>query len=562
MRFILLILSFITTIPLAHAANDDLILQTRVDSPSLDFLIDKTRVIMSNDGMSDGLSGTTTFADINITMKDLLNDASYLALAGSIGKDFHMDVKNAILRVRIPSLTYKVKTVHVDPHQLSVQDPALDLTTTAQIQGIEIGLPQGLQLDFMMTNPATKQVESYFTAYVEASTITLPDSLPPIQFNLAIEAIRDQKFTFKLKSYDLSSLPGYVTTHLHDILEVANSTQKPITADQIKVNPVVMKLDARLTRSYSFDTFKPLVQKEIPTIINDVFLSIGKSLQTTLGPSILKSVFSSSIKSDLSIAYDSLYARFSSALFFQPNSQQLALGISGDLCTGALYKQFTEACVDHESAFVPPRILSAEDQQKGKDDVSVKLASGQADVALSVSEDYLNRLIKTTLETGMWDALKKHNISIGPKGAFLIFDEVGQNPQIYLDLIFSGDSTWPEKWVINAKHPIRFPLRMTTGIDFKVVDKIPHVYLSTGKLISDVDEIVNGISQYDMPSHLVPLIRKDIAKTIIKMITDTKDGFENYQFEDMDLPIFKDIGLETTSHETSQYGRLNLYFKM
>ena len=99
---------------------------------------------------------------------------------------------------------------------------------------------------------------------------------------------------------------------------------------------------------------------------------------------------------------------------------------------------------------------------------------------------------------------------------------------------------------------------MTTSLQFDLKDSVPHITIKTGKLMSTADDIINGIPEFNLDSHLIPALKKKIASMILKMAAQD----ENQIVLSMDIPLFTGLGLEKTTYETSQYGRLNLYFKL
>ena len=99
---------------------------------------------------------------------------------------------------------------------------------------------------------------------------------------------------------------------------------------------------------------------------------------------------------------------------------------------------------------------------------------------------------------------------------------------------------------------------MSTKLSFEVRNEMPVMVIAIEKLKSDALEIINGIRDYDLPSHLVPGLRRKVASMIIKMASE----IEGRNAIEMELPVFKGLGLEKTWYETSAYGRLNLYFKL
>lgn len=544
--------------PSALAATDDLLLQTRLDQKSASWLIDKIRLLLINSELSDGMTDITELTESPvIPLEEFSDKPEWNKIKETITKVFRIDPKGAYLKIRIPKIYYKVHTLHARPEGIEVVDPTIRMKATALLQGVDIGLPEGVQLDFMIPNPKTKTADAYLTGSLKPVTVEVPRSLEPAAFGVDLEAIRDQEFRFKLIGSNLDTLPAYVNQHLEEIRVFGTASGQPITPDHLAINPVVVRLNS-LSRSITFDEFKPLLQKHLKNILSSVLRQVGSALKESIGPSILKTVFSKTLPSALSISTDAIHTRYLTTLFSQPDRDQLSLSVAGELCTNELFVKFGNACAGHMRPHAPIRALSGEDRIRAAEEVRAKIASGGADVALSVSEEYLNRLLQTTIDAKLWDEmLKEENLELGPRGAFVVLNQAGGFPEIYLDVVYKGGKGL-QSILINPKHPIRFPLRMSTKMEFRMRKDVPFLNISIRKVVSDAYEIMNGIPEFDLPSELIPGLRRKVASMILRMAAE----IEGKNAVEMELPVFKGLGLENSWHEPSTFGRLNLYFKL
>ena len=543
--------------PALAQTPQDILFQTRVEKGTLNWLIEKTRLIMGNAQVTDMLKGEAIVDTMpTFALEEMSSDPETLRLRDTFASVFKTDLKNAVIRLRIPKVFYQIDKLLVTPKGLNVTDPTLTLNVEGAIQGLKAQLTEGLQADIMIPD-ANNKLQSFLTVTLDPVSLQIPTTLEPLVFGVEFETIRDQGFKFKLKSYDISAVPIYVERYKSQLVVVDTGTQKPISVEQIKINPVIVRL-SKLTRSVNFDSFKPIIQKKMNKIVSMVFSLLGNSLKNTLGPHILSNIFSNNTRSDMMLTSEFIHTRYSTSMFSQPQKDQLVIGIQGDLCTSKLFKEFQEQCTEHVIPYEPVREITPEEKQKGLDELTEQLAQNKMDLAISITEDYINRLLKTTIDADLWDErLSDDKLSLGPRGVFTVFNKQTQTPEMFIDLYYEGDHG-AEKLLINERHPIRFPLRLSTSVGFPLKDGVPHLVIRTEKLLSDRDEIINGIPEYDLNSHLVKFFKKKIAKMIIKMASK----LEGQVAVDLDFPILKGVGLEKTTYETSAYGRLNWYFKL
>jgi hypothetical protein len=258
------------------------------------------------------------------------------------------------------------------------------------------------------------------------------------------------------------------------------------------------------------------------------------------------------------VANEYIYTRYSTAKFIQPVRDQMALGIRGDLCTSALYRQHQDQCIQKVLPYEPARVVPESDAPRAQDTITQALAQNRADLVVSISEDYVNRLLKTTIDANLWDEkLAEDNLTLGPKGVFTVFNQTTKTPELFIDLYYSGDRG-VEKIFINERKPIRFPLRLSTSLSFPIKDGVPHMVIKTEKLLSDAHEIIYGIPDLELETKMVKLFRKKIAKMVLEMA----QKLEGQVAVDIDFPVMRNVGLEKTDYEVTPYGRLNWFFKL
>jgi hypothetical protein len=535
----------------------DITFHTRVEKSTLNYLIDKTRVIMTNAQVSDILTGEAIIeATPTFTLEEMTSDPDLMQLRDVFAKVFKTELKGAQVRIRVPKAFYQIEKLLVTPKGLNVVDPKLTLAIEAAIEGLRTELTEGLNADIMIPGK-DGQLQSFLTAKLAPVTMTIPSSMGGMRFGIEFDTIRDQGFKFNLKSFDGSEIPTYVDRHKADLVILDSLTKKPITPDQIQINPVIVRLNS-LQRSVSFDAFKPILQKKMPQIIGSVLGMLGNSLKEKIGPKILTTIFSNNTRSELMVTTEYIHTRYSTALFSQPVKDQLLVGMEGGFCTSKLFKEHGENCYAKAQPYEPVRELTKEDHQKGIDDITQRLAQGKSDLVISLTENYINRLIKTTIDAQLWDErLEEDHLWLGPKGVFAVFDKRTQQPEMFIDLYYGGEGGI-QRLFVSENRPIRFPLRLSTSVSFPIKDGVPHLVIRTEKLLSDQLEIINGIPEYGLNSKLVRGFKKKIARMILKMA----GKLEGQVAVDLDFPIMKNVGVEKTTYEATPYGRLNWYFKL
>lgn len=540
------------------ASSDDLILQTRLDGRSATRIIEKTRLILANSDQRDGLSGTVTLDDdTTFCMDELIRDPEFQQLKKALGRVFNLNIDEAFLRIRIRDLSYAIHKLEAEPRNLSVDDPVLRVSAAARIQGVDIGLPKGIQIDFMVPDRRNGAPVALLNASLAPVAITIPDSLPPAGFSIDLEARRGEQFNLALKGYNLDSLPGYVDRHLDSILTLDAATGRRFSEDGITVAPVTARLN-RLTRTFTFDEFKPVLARNLNRIVASVLSAVGQSLKDHIGPRILKNVFNQNAPGSFSLSQKALFIRNSVSSYSEPAPDQLTFLIRGELCTRELFDLYGESCAGHAPVAPPVRTIPDEERTRAREEITTAVNENRADIALSISEEYLNRLLRTSIDAKLLDPmLAEHDLRLGPRGAFLVMNRAGADPELFLDLLHTPHQAF-QRLLLGRRKSLRFPLRLGTSLSFEERDRVPTLKIRIEKVLSDVPEILRGIPEYALDSRLIPLFRRKSARMILAL----SNRMAGKTVIELDLPVLKDTGLGQTRVETSAFGRIHLYFKL
>jgi hypothetical protein len=542
------------------ASAQDLLVQTRMEAETLTGLIEKTRVLLKNNEVADQLSGTVDLnEEVRFTLDELTRSDNYRKFQEVFLSVFGLDLKHAMIRLKLTKIDYRIDKVRVNPIDAKVQDPSLILNLNTSLIGLQTSLPEGIAVDLVIKDPKTGEEASFLNAFINPFSIDLPQNAEPLSFDVEFETRRENGFNYSLRNQNLSAIPGMVDRNLGKFILSDLRSRNLFSAESIYVDPVTVRLNGMLKRTIRFETFRPIIQKRMNSIIASILSELGSSLKTSIGPSILSSVFNNSSRSDLIIENDSIYTRYLTSSFDQPYPNQLSIGIDGELCTKALYQNKGESCHAAMAFPAPIRTISASDRQQAAREINDSLASGKSDLVLSLSEEYLNRLLYTTIQADLWnESLQKSGVKIGPKGAFVVMNAKSGTPELYLDLLYTGERKSLQSIIINERRPLRFPIRISTEIGIQNQNNVPHLLIRTKKVESTIEEIIQGIPEYDLPSHLIRGLRKKIAKMILAMTSEVN----NQTALDLDLPVLKDIDLNQTRIESSAFGRLNILYRL
>jgi hypothetical protein len=178
-------------------------------------------------------------------------------------------------------------------------------------------------------------------------------------------------------------------------------------------------------------------------------------------------------------------------------------------------------------------------------------------LGLSVSEHYLNQLIQSTMQAGLWEKdLEKRNFLMGPETAFVIGEEKGDTFALYIDVVHKLKGL---DRLLTGLSEIRFPIKFQIGLNIVDINGVPVLKIKVKKVVTDEEMIINGIKKYDLES-TVPNVRfrRKIINAILKEVNKLKDS----TLVNLQLREFKGTYLEELEFYSDGLGRANATLKL
>lgn len=547
---------------LAFAATPpDAIVSTRTDAETLDWMIHTSKVLMLNTGKPDLFKGAVPadkLIPIQFTSDQFFSSPSSALLGSRIESLSKVALKDISATFTIPAVSYELGAV--DPRVLSVESTSSDLILNLQvtIKGLKVELPQGI-------SALVDAQKVKFRGAVSPTKVTIPESLE-MPFDLKVKvsrgALSPDKFQMEVLAKDFSKLKTALSEHAADI-QVTDMDGKNFNFDQITLVPFYIRIgDAK--KDFTKDTIRPLIEEKLPLLIQNAIQNAVQSMNIAADSKLFETTFETAISSPIAPKADDVYSRFLLQDFTQTGTSHLGIEIGVDVCTGESFLTNKENCVKEDFGYQPIRKYSASEDLKARAEIGQILDDKEANAILSLSEGFLNRAVAVSTNTTLWDkTLEEMNLTLGPRGAIVYLNPQTKRLELVLHLEYVGEGL--ERLVATRKRPLRFPLRIQTDISIAMHDKskeghenVPALEITAKEIVSDIDEVAFGISEWDMDSRLkLPGFKRILAKKVLKMADDVV-GKKLFEIE---LDLFRQSGLENTKIEVSQNGRLNVLIR-
>jgi hypothetical protein len=132
-----------------------------------------------------------------------------------------------------------------------------------------------------------------------------------------------------------------------------------------------------------------------------------------------------------------------------------------------------------------------------------------------VSEQFLNELIDSTIENGLWDKiLNGKDFKLGAERSFILAEEKGELFTLYLDIIYRLKGS---DRILVGRSELRFPVKLMIALKVVEIQGIPHFEISVKKVATDEKLLLSGVPSLNLPTTVggVPRFRKKVVNSIL-----------------------------------------------
>jgi len=183
-------------------------------------------------------------------------------------------------------------------------------------------------------------------------------------------------------------------------------------------------------------------------------------------------------------------------------------------------------------------------------DIDLLFNQKRANVAVSISEHYINQLVTAAVETGLLE-LGSKDFSLGSEKAFILAESKGEGFNLYLDIIYKLSG---RQRILVGRSELHFPVRLSIGLKIISQDGFPHLQIKILGVRTDRDLLLEGLPQYGLKSN-VNTVR--FQNKVIEGIMEDVALFDQKIFLDLELKEFKDTYLEEFDFFSDRLGRAN-----
>lgn len=527
-----------------YAADpEDIVIKSRLDKEASGLLVGRIRTAMMNTRFGDPFNQSfpkPLVVDFNQLMDDLPPDTQ------SWIKEFQN-----LLSLKLFESSYKLKVENISysiSHFSSELKPfpeglsRIEYVSDNAVQGLKLSAQKiAFQVELQRTQsgePIKFDIELIQPEFIIDSKLMLE---LPMGWH---SSLLPDSLQVSLHTIDLSKIFGLIAAHPELVnLQVKDFNMPTVS---IRVGSRELSFDREKIKKFMIDRkdemkiamidlLKARMQERFANIIanqpQEVFLPRHFSVAAAISPVFaLKSMDADEASKLFEVMVDG---------HFCSDRNDIAV----DLCRGNPLQSKIRRVIE-------PTVF-----EQSMKDINQLFAEKKANVAVSISEHYLNQVISAAASAGMLD-LAGEDFVLGPEKAFILADEKGEGFSLFLDIIYKLTK---QERILVGKSELRFPVKLSIGIKIYDVNGYPRFRIKV--LANKVDEklLLRGLPQYDLRS---TVSSARFQKKVLARIMERLRPFDSKVVIDVELKDFKGTYLEQLNFHSDGKGRATAVLNM
>jgi hypothetical protein len=521
--------------------SPDLLIDTQLNSDWSGILVARLRRLLKNFGVQDPFK--QKFEEPMIVTEALVQDylnPSAKELLSDLGQVIGMDILNGKTQVSLHGLQYDIRGFKTELKAAEDTKDGVSISSDFSASKVRV-VADKVTLSLLL--PGKKSLPLINIDIINPEIVASEERLINFFAQLRIRDNQD-KFNLVLEKANFENM----ATSLLDQGNGLNLDFAQIIVPElsIKAGPKTLKFDSKKIEKLLLskrDAFKSLLIGQFAAILKGGMaadmLKVLNKVEFNKNYWIDSSVMQSGVKIE-SIKTDSL-------------RNHLEATLTGDFCTNEKFKTFGSKCVENRVSPLAPSRITLDNHKESLNLMKDYVDRGEANIVISISEDYVNKVLFTTFDAGLWnDMFKEAGVKLGPNKMFFRMDEKNSSyGTLYLDLLYTPKKI--ERLAIGAKE-VRFPLVLKAGLKIKQDKQVPIFVIHIADIDTSDATLLNGKPEIGVVSSVHKLRLK---KKVLQAIRSETASLANKDILDLQYPELRGLGLDTVDFVSDGEGRMN-----
>ncbi len=519
----------------------DILVETRLDSDWSGVLANRIRRLMKNFGQQDPFSQRFEQPIVVSEAKvgDYLNPSA-MELLKDLSRMLKMDFLNAQTQVTIHGLRYDVRGFKTEFN--ATEDKVEGLSVSSDFSASKI-MVSADKVTLSLLIPG-KNALPFINIEIIKPVITAAEE-KLINFIAKIQLRNnDKSFKLLLEDSDFSSMVSSLVGSSDSIhLDYQNIVVPNVS---IKIGNQQLKFDPK--------KIEDLIKSKKDGIKGLLVAQVSSLLKSGMGGDMLAAMNKIEFAKEYWIDSTTIQSQLKIDSFVSPaNANLVEVQMSGDFCPPVLFQSIGKKCVQDKVTKPVKSRISEKVHEESVQTMRSLIDQGNANIVVSISEDYVNKVLVATYDAGLWnDILKKSGVMLGPNKVFIRMDEAGSNTgTLYMDVIYTPKKL--ERLAIGAKE-VRFPLVFKVGLKIKQENLIPTFIIHIAEMDTSDETLLNGKPEMGVVSNIHSLRLK---KKVLSTLRAETAGLANTDVLELQYPELRGLDLDKVNFVSDGNGRMN-----
>lgn len=524
----------------------DILIDSKLDYNFSGLLVDKFRLLLKNYKMKDPFAGKME-APILVNESEV---GSYLSgdskeLLQSFGNAIGLNLIRTETKVWLHGLAYDVKGFKTN---LRASEKLADgLMIGTDFSASEVSLTAE-KISLTLVIPGKNSSPIFKVDLIRPEIIASEEDLINFFTKIKIQDNRDH-FKLQIKNANFDQMARGLIERPENI---------ELNYERIDIPEVSLKIGNK-TIDFSPEKIQNLLRRNHEAIKGIVLAQAAKTLQSNTTQAAFKVVEQFKMNKEFWLSTSLINSQFNISEFSGAmDGESLQIDMPGDFCTSQKFTQLNKNCVHNKDTQTAATRLNAKMHSRSIVNMHELMDRGDANLVASISEDYVNKLLVTTYDAGLWkQALDEAGVELGPNKVILRLDKKGDSATLIMDVLYKPSKV---ERVVTGSRQIRFPLVVDVALRIEKHDGEPVVIIRLNDVDTSDETLTNG-----KPADNIISTVKDISRfrgKVVKAIRSKVSSLKGKDIIELRYPQFSGMGLDKVDFLSDGQGRMNAVMRL
>lgn len=525
--------------------SPDILVDSKLDYDWSGVLVSKFRLLLKNYKMTDPFVGR--FPEpilLNETVVGKYLPAESKTLIRDFGNAVGLSILKAETKVWMHGFAYDIKGFKTNLKASEAQADGLVIGT--DISASEINLTAD-KVSLSLVIPGKTNSPVFTVDIINPVLRASEDRL--INFYAKVK-IQDQKdsYKFQIQKANFDQMANGLITHPEAI---------ELDYERIVIPEVSLKIGNKVIK-FSAAKIEKLVRDNHEALKGILIAQVADTLKSNTTEAAFKVLEQYKLNKEYWLNSPAIKSQIQIETFASTASgDNIEVNMPGDFCTNQKYDQLQKQCTKNKVTQTAVTRLNSKLHKQSVVVMKELVSSGDANIVASISEDYLNKLLVTTYDAGLWKAaLDEAGVGLGPNKVIMRLDKRGDSGTLIMDVTYKPSKI--EKILIGSKQ-VRFPLVLEVAVRIEKHDNEPVIIIRLNDVDTTDETLINGRPKDNMISTVKDArFKKKIAKTIREKLASLR----NKDVIELRYPEFSGVGLDKVDFLSDGNGRMNAIMRL